>query len=208
VVNNASTVNRHLPDCERYIRKYLHDQRNCLAALDLQFLLLQQAVTNPSDTTELQTCRKLIACLEELQHRLGLRFRTPNVVPVSLSWVFEECKTRQSLHTADREITWTQDGADCLFLADEQVVSIMIVELVDHCFGSGCGRVCGLSRNGTVSFQMRRAELEEQCMDSESSDELSALVSRYGGLLKLEESGHGLELSFPRVTAIGDGVSQ
>lgn len=198
----------HLPDCERYIRRYLHDQRNCLAALDLQFLLLQQAVTNPSDTTELQTCRKLIACLEELQHRLGLRFRTPSVVPVSLSWVFEECKTRQSLHTADREITWTQDGADCLFLADEQVVSIMIVELVDHCFGSGGGSVCGLSCNGTVCFQMRREELAEQCMDSESSDELSALVSRYGGLLKLEESGHGLELSFPRVTAIGDGVSQ
>jgi hypothetical protein len=201
-------VTYHLPDCERYIRRYLHDQRNCLAALDLQFLLLQQAVADPSETTELQTCRKLIACLEELQHRLGVRLRTPRVAPVSLSWVFEECKTRQSLHTAEREITWTQDGADCLFLADEQVVSIVIVELVDHCFGSGGGSVCGLARNGMVCFQMRRAELAEQCMDSESSDELSALVSRYGGVLKLEEFGRGLELCFPRVTAIGDGVSQ
>lgn len=200
-------MGRHLPDCERYIRRYLHDQRNCLAALDLQFLLLQQAVADPSDTTELQTCRKLIACLEELQNRLGVRLRTPGVAPVSLSWVFEECKTRQSLHTAKREITWTQDGADCLFLADEQAVSIMIIELVDHCFGSGGGSVCGLARNGRVCFQIRRTELAAHRMDSESSDELSTLVSCYGGLLKFEESGHGLELSFPQVTAIGDGVS-
>ena len=198
---------------EGYIRRHSHDVRNCLAAMDLQAILLQRAGAGAVESSPIAKVRALIVCLEELQLRLGVRFRNPAPARVFLSSLFEQCRARQRVNSADKDVGWAFDGEDCSSLADAQAVSIIIVEVADRFFSLGGGTVKAFAGGGNACFQMQRSCDTETAhrppaLDAEVNDELAAIVARYGGTLVLGPDGLELLATFPQDPAGGTGTTE
>ena len=192
-----NTLNAHR---DGYIRRHSHDIRNCLAAIDLQAMLMERAASSPGENLPVAIVRKMILCIEELQLRLGVRFRDPVPSEVSLSAVFERCQPDVRIPLAESELEWCFDGPDCRIHADAESVSIIIAELADHFFSHGQGVVKAFTSEGNACFQMRRtAATESRELDAAVTDELSALVARYGGTLTCGGDGQELTVAFPQI---------
>ena len=192
-----NTLNDHR---EGYVRRHSHDIRNYLAALDLQAMVLQSAAGSPGENRPVAIVRKVIVCIEELQLRLGVRFRDPVPSEVSLSEVFEGCQPDVRIPLAESKLEWRFDGPDCRIHADAESVSIIIAELADHFFSQGQGVVKAFTSEGNACFQMRRtAATESREVDAAVTEELSALVARYGGTLTCGGDGQELTVAFPQI---------
>ena len=96
--------------------------------------MLQSAAGSPGENRPVAIVRKVIVCIEELQLRLGVRFRDPVPSEVSLSAVFEQCQPDVRIPLAESKLEWCFDGPDCQIHADAESVSIIIAELADHFF--------------------------------------------------------------------------
>ncbi len=192
-----NTLNDHR---DGYIRRHSHDLRNYLAAIDLQAILLQGAASIQGENRPVSIIRKGILCIEELQLRLGVRFRDPVPSEVSLSAVFERCQPDVRIPLAESELEWCFDGPDCRIHADAESVSIIIAELADRFFPHGQGVVKAFTSEGNACFQMRRtAATESREVDAAVTDELSALVARYGGTLTCGGDGQEITVAFPQI---------
>ncbi len=168
---------------QRYIRRHSHDVGNCLSAMDLQLMVIQRSLNSPSEC--LAIVRRQIGCVAEMQLRLGLRFRAASCSSVSVSSVIELCRSRQRAGPTQSIIEWTQNGDEACFQVDVQAVSILLVEIADHWFVSGCGTVESFAGAGKINFQMRRRQ-DDPSGDGLPVDvraELHATVKRYGGSL-------------------------
>lgn len=176
-----------------YVKQHLHDVRNCLAAMDLQTVLMRRTVDAGSEGM-IAKVRKLIGCVEELQLRLGLRFHVPGTAAVSLRAIFENCRERPRVNSDDREIVWAFAGEDCVFLADQQAVCVIILELADHWFARRDGGISAFVRGKDACFQMQRASADEHSVDAEVPAELVDLISRHGGAVEI--LGHSITIIF------------
>ena len=197
---------------EGYIRRHSHDVRNCLAAMDLQTILLQNTSSGLGENKHLSSLRRLIVCLEELQLRLGLRFRVPTTAAVALSSLFEQCQSRQRVSSADKEVVWAFDGDDCCSLADGQAVCVIIIELADHFFSLGGGTIKAFARGGDACFQMQRSCDNESAqrtpaIDTEVNGELISVVAHLGGALTFGPDGLELLVTFPQAPVGGSGTA-
>lgn len=186
----------------RYIRRYSHDVGNCLTAIDLQTMVLQRSLNTPGESNDLAIIRRQIGCIAEMQLRLELRFRAPIFTEIPLSSAVKQCRSRQRIGSAHRAIDWSFDGAECYFHADTQAASVIIVEIADHWFANAGGAIKAYACGGKVCFQMRRADAEDPedsqpGLPAEVGDELSSLVSRFGGTLRCGTQVPELEVTFP-----------
>lgn len=198
---------------EGYIRRHSHDVRNYLAAMDLQTVLLQSTTTDLGKTKHLGQIRSLLSCLEEMQLRLGLRFKTPTSATTPLDLLFEECKARKRVSSADKDVEWTHDGDLSEAHADCKSVSVMIVEIVDHFFSYRGGTISVFAKGQNAHFQMRlsgdhKAEDFISGLDADVTDELASLVAQHGGTLVCESDAHELLVTFPRVPDGGAGSAE
>ena len=197
--HTQNTLNDHR---EGYVHRHSHDIRNYLGALDIQAMLLQGAASGPGEDRSVAIIRKVILCVEELQLRLCVRFRDPVPSEVSLSAVFEQCQPDVRIPLAESELEWCFDGPDCRIDADAESVSIIIAELADHFFSQGQGVVKAFTSEGNACFQMRRtAATESRELDADVTDELSALVARYGGTLTCGGGGQELTVAWAVVVS-------
>ncbi len=181
--------------------------------MDLQTILAQHTAGKPGENTQLTKVRSLIGCLEELQLRLGLRFRIQTSGTISLSSLFEQCQARQRVMSVDKDVAWEFDGDDCSFRADEQAVSVLVVEIADHFFSVGGGTIRAFAGGGNACFQMVRSCDNESAnrqagMDAEVNDELVAIVALFGGALTYGPDGRDLLVTFPKAPVGGTGTTE
>lgn len=198
---------------DAYIRRHSHDVRNCLAAMDLQIILLERTASKPGENSHLVKVRSLIVCLEELQLRLGLRFRIPTPASIFLSSLFEQCQAHQRVRSSAKDVGWTLDGDDCCFQADAKAVSIIIVEIADHFFSLAGGTITAFAGEGNACFKMQRSADNESAdrpsgMDAEVNDELTAIVARFGGALNCGPDGRCLAVTFPQSSIGGSHTAE
>jgi len=183
---------------QHYIRRHFHDMGNCLSAMDLQLVMLQRSLNAPMEC--LGIVRRQIGCMAEMQVRLGLRFRAASCISVSLSSIIELCRSRQRTSPTQNTIEWTLNGDEAWLQVDPQAVSVLILEIADHWFMSGCGTVHSSTSAGKISFQMRRM-LDDPLADGLAADvsaELNATVTRYGGTLICGLLRSELIVTFPQ----------
>ena len=187
---------------QHYLRRHFHDMGNCLAAMDLQLMMLQRSLNAPMEC--LGILRSQMGCMADMQLRLGLRFRAVSSISVSLSSVVELCRSRQRTGPTQDTIEWTLNGDEAWLQVDPQAVSVLILEIADYWFVSGCGTVDSSSSEGKISFRMRRT-LDDPSADGLAVDvsaELNATVTRYGGTLIGGLLRSELTVTFPQAPII------
>ena len=165
-------------------------------------MVLQRSVNTGAERHYLAIVGRQIGCIVEMQLRLALRFRPPLSTAISLNSFVAVCQSRQRIGSAERAIDWTLEGADCWFDADAQAVSVMLVEIADHWFALVGGSIKASACGGNVCFKMQRtmnANPEEGLpgLAAGITDELNAVVTRYGGKLICGAEGRELEVNFP-----------
>ncbi len=181
--------------------------------MDLQTVLLEQKANKPGDDSHLVNVRTLIVCLEELQLRLGLRFRIGTPAVVSLGDLFQRSQSRQRVNSPDKEVAWTLRDGDCYLEGDAEAVSILIVETADHFFSLAGGTITAFASEGNACLQMQRSSVHEfvmsaPAMDAEVSQELTAMVARFGGALNCGPDGRCLVVTFPQASIGGSHTAE
>jgi hypothetical protein len=199
---NDPGFQRDNPLMPHYLRRHSHDVRNCLAAMDLQTMLLQHSYHVPEG--RLTTLRRLIGHVEETQLRLGIRFQKPTPADVALGFLLEQCQSRQRLGSAERQIAWSVEGGGFRISVDAMAVSVIVAEIADHFFAMGGGSIIAKADGVQACLSMERTVDDDQMMrltaaDAEAREELISIVARHAGELKFDAAGRKLTLSFPVV---------
>ncbi len=190
--------------CQSYMRRYSHDLGNCLSAIDLQTMVLQRSAGMAEEGPRLAIVRKQVACIVEMQLRLGLRFRTPPATAVTLSACVEQCRSRPRIASAEIEIVWSFDGTEAWLHAAPEAISVLVVEIADHWFAHGGGTIKVSASDGCACFQMQHtddAERDQPLMEVGVQEELAALLARLGGVWVGVVSGTILTVTLPLTLA-------
>ena len=172
--------------------------------MDLQSTLLQHSLQIPE--ARLTTLRRLFANVEETHLRLGIRFKQSNPSDVPLRFLLSECQSRQRMASAEREIVWSLEEADCEIRVDAAAVSILVIEITDYFFSLAGGVIEAKVDEAGACIRMERVGDVESlhtlpAADREVREELISIMARHGAGLEFAATGRALTLNFPLASA-------